>query len=206
MPKDTENLIRDELKSIRLDCRLGAEMKWGKISHKMLAPYFRFVQAFFNHYAITFKCIVIDTHILDYKKYSNGDKELGFYKFYFNLISRNICVPTNSYWLYTDELNTRKPTRLDTLQIVTNRWCKKNRNCEPLKKVEPRNSAKEDLIQMADLLLGAVGHDWNCSSINKSKALFAKYVASNLGRNDLHFRSTPSERKLNIWCWQPRKR
>lgn len=118
---EIEPFVRSELQAVRDQYRLQAEMKWTKVSSTMLPAYCAFVDTFFEHEQLSFRCIVIDTHILDYRGFHRGDKELGFYKFYFPLISRNLTA-SDLYWLNTDERRNRRASRLSTLKITVNRW------------------------------------------------------------------------------------
>lgn len=202
VPWDVEPTIRASLAGVRARHGLGAEMKWTKVSQRMLQAYQDFVDVFFNIGQVSFKCIVLDTHILDYKSYHKGDEELGFYKFYYQLISRNL-QPGNLYWLYTDERKNRKPYRLAVLKLTVNRWWKKQAGVEPLRNVEARRSHDEDLIQLADVLLGALGYAWNEQSGSPAKLALAAHLAQRLGWSTLRLATRPAAHKFNVWKWQP---
>ena len=76
------------IKKFRKDEGLSAELKWTKVSNYKLAQYKRFVDYFFalsNTDTLHFHSIVIDNHMVDHKKYSGGNKEKSFYKFYYQL-------------------------------------------------------------------------------------------------------------------------
>jgi len=58
-----------------------------------------------------------------------------------------------------------------------------------VKKVEPLNSKRSDLLQAADVLMGAVGfhnQDFHLRpNADKDKVELARYIAARLGRPDL---------------------
>lgn len=75
----------ETIKYFRNETKMFAELKWTKVSNSKLPIYKRFVDYFFalNNTGKLFFCsIIIDTHQVDHKKFSKGDKELGFYKFF----------------------------------------------------------------------------------------------------------------------------
>lgn len=202
VPVDNESNARALLAQVRSQHNLGAEMKWTKVSENMLPSYKDFVDVFFTEPSLAFKCIVIDTKLLDYKTFHKGDEELGFYKFYYQLISRNL-FPENLYRLFTDERSNRKSTRLEVLKITVNRWWKKRNNVEPLRSVEPRRSHDEDLIQLADVMLGAFAYAWNGYKTSEAKLALVSHIAARLGTTTLRIATRPTSRKVNIWKWQP---
>jgi hypothetical protein len=202
VPWEREDVLRQELNCVRQEYNLRAEMKWTKVSAAKLAAYKSFVDAFLATDGVQFRCIVVDTHILDHDTFNKGDEELGFYKFYFQLVSRNL-IPGNLYWLYTDARSNRKPYRLAVLKLTVNRWCKREKKVDPLRNVEPRRSDQEDCIQLADVLLGAVSYHWNGHSESPAKVDLAAHIAAQHGYPHLAVATPRLGARFNIWHWQP---
>lgn len=200
VPQDKEVAMRRTFEEIRAQRHLQAEMKWTKVSRKKLPDYKAFLDLFWLDTRIHFNCIVIDTHIPDHKEFNQGDKELGFYKFY-NLIIVRHLKPENLYWLYTDDRNNRKSYRLSELQEAINSGWKDRSHVEPLRNIEPRSSKDEDFIQLADILLGAIAYEWNGYSGSLPKLDVAKYIAGRLGEASLHFTGSRGA-KVDIWEWK----
>jgi len=202
VPWEAEPRVRAALAEVRDRHNLQAEMKWTKVSATKLQAYKDFIDTFFTDASISFKCIVLDTHILDYKTFHRGDEELGFYKFYFQLVSRNLSID-HLYWLFADERKNRKPYRLVVLRLTVNRWWKKRAELEPLRNVEPRVSHGEDLLQLADVLLGAIAYAWNERKGSQAKLALVAHIAQRLGWPTLRIATRPTAPKVNIWKWQP---
>ena len=202
VPWDDELAIRASLMAVRAKHQLRAEMKWTKVTDKMLRAYMDFVDVFFEQCSMRFKCIVLDTRILDYRTYNSGDKELGFYKFYYQLISRNLS-PRCEYWLYTDERQNRKPYRLEALKLAVNNWWTSKKQVRPLRHIEPCKSHNDDIMQLADILLGAIASAWNERKGRESKKLLKEHIAQHLSRPSLAIATAPNAPKVNIWKWQP---
>jgi hypothetical protein len=56
---------------------------------------------------------------------------------------------------------------------------------------------------LADILLGAIGYDWNEHSTSPAKMELKQHIAHRLGRNTLRFTTSAGAPKVNIWQWQP---
>lgn len=71
-------LFNQTIQKFREETKMYAELKWTKVSRSKLPVYERFVDYFFalnNTDRLFFRCIIIDTHQINYKKFSKGDKE-----------------------------------------------------------------------------------------------------------------------------------
>ncbi|HEU4562421.1 MAG TPA: hypothetical protein VFS20_31615 [Longimicrobium sp.] len=105
-----------------------------------------------------YKCIVIDRRLVDNAMWNDGDRELGYFKAWWTLLLSRV----QPGWLYRvrlDALNLQRSGRLQTLRDTLNAAAIRDRGldypcCES---VEPRDSKKDDLIPVVDLLTGAVG-------------------------------------------------
>jgi hypothetical protein len=204
VPWHAEDQLRDTLLHVREKHHLGAEMKWKKVSQSKLVAYKEFVNAYLCAPWVEFKCIVLDTHMINYRDFHNNDKDLGFYKFYFQIISRNLS-PYNLYWLYPDDRSNRHRDSLLTLKRAVNGWWR-NQGVKPnlLQAVEPRNSKKDDLLQLADILLGAIASEWNQDASSAGKLELADYIRSHIGCTSLAIATPRSRKKINIWKWEPK--
>ena len=70
----------------RVQNNMHHELKWTKVSNGNYAEYRSLVDLFFKHNVregLPFKAVVFDMSQVDYKTYHHGDKELSFYKFYY---------------------------------------------------------------------------------------------------------------------------
>lgn len=203
VPEPMEPLLRAEVTAVRTTFSATAEFKWTKVSNFKLPAYCELINAFFKYPEVSFHCIVVDVTILDYATFHRNDAELGFYKFYFQLLSRKLQFG-NTYFVYTDERHNRKANRLAALKIITNRYWEKVKQAgvEPIRTVEPRDSKREDILQLADVLLGATGYAWNGLKTSPAKLKLIQHIEDKLGRA-LTAPCSPQTPKFNVWRWRP---
>lgn len=79
----------------------------------------------------------------------------------------------------------------------------KQANVEPLRAVEPRRSHDEDFLQLADVLLGALGYAWNESKDSPAKMNLITYITKRLKWSSLRLATSPSSTRFNVWQWRP---
>jgi len=199
----------------RQECRMFAELKWGKVSAGKIIEYRRFVDYFFalndtDH--VHFHALIIDTSQLDHRTYNKGDKELGFYKFYYQLLlhsfGRKYCRPggDDRFLVHLDERNSSY--KLGTLKVVLNHGMNKKAGIDtaPFHAVEPRDSKQSELLQIADILLGAVGYQKNGYHLlvgaKPSKVELAAYIAEKAGLKNFIDGSPPGRSRFTLWNFQ----
>ena len=202
----------DTVHNFRIEQKMFAELKWTKVSDRKLDQYERFIDYFFalnDTDKLHFHCIIIDNHQVDYKRFSRGDKELGFYKFYYQLLlhcfGKIYCRKgeDDRFIVHLDYRTTNYS--LNTLKIVLNRGMQKKFEIDsnPFVSFEPRNSKKSELIQMNDILLGAIGFQKNgydlLSGARKAKKRLSQYIASGAGLKDLKNNTEWGRVRFTIW-------
>lgn len=80
---------------------------------------------------------------------------------------------------------------------------------EPFRTVEPRKAKQSDLLQMADIIIGAIGFQKNgyhlLASSRKGKKDLADYIASEAGLENLKNNSPWGENRFTIWNFKLKK-
>ena len=140
-----------------------------------------------------FRCIAIDREKVNLVRFHNCDQELGFYKFYYQLLHHWI-LDANSYSVFCDLKANRDPERLPVLARCLN-------NANLLSEVPIVQAIRSDesvLIQLADVLTGAVGARLNQTlSEDGSKIDIIRLIEQRLGRPLGHTRR--GENKFNVF-------
>lgn len=176
-----------------------AYFKWTKVSRGKLDAYKELVDIFFKFKEIRFKCILIDTHQLDFKGYHQGDSELGFYRFYFYLLSRTM-IQDNQYFVLLHKKDNKKKGRLDDLKNHLNDYFRGKYSVDKniVSNVEPRDARLYNELQIVDVLVGAVGYVWEGYEGSPAKLELIRHIESKRGKK-MTVDSLPSEKKFNIW-------
>ena len=194
----------------------NTKFNWKNLSKKTFEQYCKFIDIFFK-YNLQFNCIIIDKKEVNLKDNLNKDAELGFYKFYYQLLRKN-SKPNIPYYVYLDRRNTSEPKRLEVLRNFLRRdyypasysGARQFEKGLDIHSLEFVNSDTYNLIQMADLLLGAIGFHFNNRHLqlgaSQNKIAFANYIAQKINKNDLIFNTSKSGYKnLNLWLFKPNK-
>lgn len=190
------------------------EVKWKKCSgsapHPLYLDILDIVGRAMRFGRAEFKCIVIDRRLVDNHAWNDGDAELGYFKAWWTLLASKL-ESGNVYRVRLDALNLQRTNRLTTLRDVLNATAARDRGfaypcCES---VEARDSKTDDLIQVVDLLTGAVGFHYSGAhrlpGASAGKIAFVERLCSTIRRRDLCFESKPWERQFNVWKWTPRR-
>ncbi len=176
----------------------SGEFKWEKVSKKKLHVYKEFVDIFFAHRTAEFRCLAVDQQKINYKVYHHGDKETAFYEFYFQAISRNLNLE-HEYIVYTDNRTNRQPERLVDMKAKINyHWLTKGAKDNIVRSIEARESKESNQVQLADVLLGAVGYDLEERAESPAKVELVKHIAERIGCERL-CDHRGRETSFNIW-------
>ncbi|WP_199182602.1 DUF3800 domain-containing protein [Cryobacterium sp. N19] len=179
--------------ALREEYGVWGEIKWTKVSPAKIDFYRALVDLFLTSPGMRFRCIVIDTVRLDMRRFHNSDSELGFYKFYYQMLTHWIDDGL-SYRIFCDDKVNRDRTRLQTLGRVL-------QNGHPASRVEhvqAVQSTESVMIQTCDLLLGMAQAVFNESNRgSEAKRSLIAHLESGLGRPIAPTWQT--ERKFNIF-------
>lgn len=197
MPAEYRTEFKDAINMIKKDHRLFGEFKWNKVSPSYLGFYIDIIDYFFSTENLRFRAILMESNKIDNYKFHNGDSELGFYKFYYQLLHHWI-LDFNVYDVFLDLKINRDKTRLRSLSKVLN-----NANLTSnIKQVQGLPSNQSLGIQLADLLTGMVGAKFNNKTKSEAKlTLITKIESEHISRA---ISPTPkSEEKFNIFKINP---
>lgn len=197
VPESRHDALKKRLKEIASDHGIGSEIKWQKTSSWSIEKYKAIVNAFMEETDVRFRIIVIEQQQLDYDTYHEGDRELGFYKFHYELIVKWL-EPQMRYIILLDHKRNRLPGRYAKLEEVLRFVAPSNTE---IRRVTAHPDSKQSLIvQLTDLLTGAVTAAWCGLTPGSPKAKLAAYIASCLGRPTLRFASPTAEiEKFNVF-------
>ena len=176
------------------------EVKWNKIDKKTEKLYLDIINYFFNNDDLKFRVIVIDKTKLDHEKYNQTENEF-YHKAYYEML-KYIIIPGNSYNIYPDIKDTNSyyyhQVMLDYLRIKM-----QDTNKKTIKKVQPIRSYEAPILQINDILIGALSYHYRNLSKNSVKLNIISEIKK-LYQNDLNETSYCSNTKFNIFIWRSR--
>lgn len=152
--------LRDEIKSrvgaLRQRHQAWGEIKWSKVSPNRRDFYVELIDLFVSYGDnLRFRCIAVDRTKLNLALHDN-DSELGFYKFYYELL-RHWILDFNEYRIFCDVKSNRDPKRLPVL----GRCLSRANHTSSIVGTQSLPSHEVVLIQLCDLLLGAASSRMN---------------------------------------------
>ena len=194
VPSTLRNTCKSQIHQLRERYKIGPEFKWSKVSPSREAFYRDLVQWFMSMGDdLRFRCILVDHTQVELDKYHAGDHELGFYKFYYQLLHHWI-VECNEYAFLCDFKSNRRRDRLHVLKK-----CLSNANLfSSVANVQSVRSEESVLIQLVDVLTGVVAAKMN----GKVRTGSAKWhVLEELERGLCHSiePTVRSEQKFNVF-------
>jgi hypothetical protein len=145
---------------------------------------------------IMFRTIKINSKKIDLKKYHNDNAELGFYKFYYQLLNNWLDKKDDGkYIVYTDIKTNKDVNVLSTLKKCVNNKAKK----EVISNIYAIESNESVFLQLEDILMGIASYKFNYGKNGKSKAKMelVTYLEKKLGHE---IKSTSKfEDKYNVF-------
>ncbi len=191
IPADMRASLKAELTSLKDKYHMFGEMKWNKICPSSIDFYKDLVDFFFSSPVIKFRSIVIDSSEIDHASYNQGSGELGFYKFYYELL-HNWLVEGNTYNIFLDYKVNGNRHRVKELEKVL-----QNGAWGVVQQAQSLPSDESILIQLADVLTGAVAAAYNKEIKSRAKIEVKELIDYHLGHP---IRATfPSETKFNVF-------
>jgi hypothetical protein len=193
-PAEKRSLFKSEIRLLRKKFGVFGEIKWNKVSASKLDFYINLVNYFFDKKGddLRFRCVVVDKDKVNLVKYHESDAELGFYKFYYQLLHHWI-LDFNTYSIFLDVKTSRVKSRLKVLH----RCLSCSNLSSEIKLVQAIPSRESIFIQLTDLLLGAVNAKFNRQISTPVKEKIIETIELRLGHD---IQSTyRTERKFNIF-------
>jgi hypothetical protein len=196
VPRAEKLQISREFRQLCQSLNLNSEIKWHKVSEKRLEDYKRILDFFVNKPQLCFRVIVVDKDKLDFDSFHNGDQELGFYKFYYEMLVKWL-EQGNQYLILLDFKQNKGSDRYgELLKVLNNSPANKGKILD----LTVVNSAITPLAQLSDLLTGAVAAAWSGIALDSPKYDLSNYLAQHLSLESLQQETkNPQICKFNIF-------
>lgn len=186
--------LKQGIHQLRDRHHIGGEFKWQKISPSKLA-FYKDLVGWFNAMGdrLRFRCIAVDHEKVNLVRFHQNDQELGFYKFYYQMLHHWI-LDFNEYAVFCDFKRNRSRDRLPVLQ----RCLDCSNFTSQVTAVQAIPSHESVLIQLTDVLTGAAAARLNDRFMaDSAKFKTVCHLEQCLGRRIQH--TYKAERKFNIF-------
>ena len=169
------------------------EIKWTKVSKSKENFYIALANYFFENKNLAFRAVLVpDKQKLNHEKYGQTHDEF-YYKIYYDMLKK-LFVPFYFWNIYIDEKDTNGSKKIKKLKK-----CLRDSDI----KIQEVKSRDVELIQMADIFLGAIAYKNRKLLSNSSKLAIINVIESH---GYLLDETTPYiKEKFNILKWKSRE-
>ena len=212
--EEAERLMEATLQAHRM---AGSEFKWTKVSRGKADAYQALANLHFDILCpngVEFHALVIDCHGLDHRCYNQGDADLGYNKFLFQLLLHKVARRFGAEERMVVDLDSRNTTRdpMELQRILNSAMGRELRDHlrPPFTRIAHRDSRTSRLLQLSDLLSGAVAWHKNDQDTrpeaSPAKVGLANHIAVRSGRRRLGGDTWKSETRMSVWNFALGKR
>ena len=204
------SLVESAILKTREKTGLYGELKWTKVSNQRYEGYQEFIDTFF-HLArqghLAFKSVIFDTANIDYQTNQSHEKEVGFYRLWYQFLInsfREYCPSCDCRWrILLDERSSNQS--LSDFQLMLNHGLQQKYGVgtNVIRAVEPVVSHRAPILQLADIIMGAIGFVMNDYHLHpearQAKVLLSQYIAQQAGLVSLKQQPPMGMRYFAIW-------
>lgn len=203
-PLNKTKEISKQIRDIKAQYGLSQnfEVKWTKVSPAKIQFYQAIVDYFFNQPDLHFRIILMKKATLNHQEHMQTHDD-WYYKMCFRLLEQ-IIDPNARYRIYIDIKDTRSETQCKKLkEYLRNK--NYDRTGDIIERIQQIKSKESAIMQLTDLLMGAVRYFIEPNIIEKPKSAaknnIIKHIISRSGKSLLE-NTWPKESKFNIFHWK----
>jgi hypothetical protein len=193
--------ISIRIKEIKAEFGLPSdfEIKWTKVSAGQLPFYLHLIDYFFDHEDLKFRGLLIpDKSILNHEQFGQSHDD-WYYKMYFQML-KAIFNESNHYRIYIDIKDTLGIQKIEKLHdVLCNSIYDFNKNI--IERIQQIRSEESSLLQLADLLIGAVGYHNRALKGSQAKTELIERIKHRSGYS-LERSTLVRAEKFNLFRWE----
>ena len=200
MDKTPEVARRIQETKLRHGLSPAFDIKWTKVSPAKVQFYLDLIDLFFDDDDLHFRGVVIpDKSKLDHAKFDQ-DHHNWYYKMCFTLLEP-ILIPISKYRIYLDIKDTHSSEKCKRLHDVI---CNSRHDFgkQMIERVQPIRSEESPLLQITDLLLGALNYHVRGLSTSSTKLKFIDRIRKRTNNWPLGETTWLRESKFNVLNWR----
>ena len=201
-PAGDVRAVAEAIRALKAEHRLkpGFEAKWTKVSPAKVGFYLALIDLFLADSRLRFRGLLVpDKGRLDHTRFDQSHDD-WYYKMYFIML-RPIFTAPHRYRVYIDMKDTRGGWKTRKLHdVLANSLYDFER--QAIERVQQVRSHESELLQIADLLIGALTHANRGLATSPAKAAIIERLRASLGQHVLSRTSTFAATKFNILVWR----
>lgn len=186
-----------ELK-VRHGLKSDFEIKWTKVSEAKETFYTDIVDYFYDDDDLHFRAVVIDKSTLNHERHQQDHND-WYYKMYYQLLTV-MFNPNDEFYIYLDIKDTRGAQKVENLRDVL-RSKHLDFDQKIIKRVQQIRSHESELMQVTDLLIGAI-QAVNRDDIESAAKLRLIERIKERSKYSLVKTTLQQEKKTNLFYWQ----
>ncbi len=177
--------------------RRGCELKWNTVSKSKIG-FYKDIISYFFHNDLNFRAVVASKRNLRHEDYSQTHDQ-WYYKIYYQTLI-NIINSYNIYNIFVDIKERRRGgVKVRKLKkVLSNKLYDFNEDI--INNIQIVDSKDVEILQVADLLIGALGYLNKGLKTNSVKLELIEHIKL-LSKKTLEKNTLPSEQKFNIFYW-----
>lgn len=205
-PEAEKDRIYSDIRAIKEKHGLSSwlEIKWTGVSASKLPFYLELIDYFIGEPHLAFRAVVAkDKANLNHAKFNQGSHDLWYYKAYFYLLGAMIEA-SQEYRIFIDIKDTRGGPKVRKLQEVlcNNKYDFKR---EVIRSISQIRSHESEVLQLTDLLMGAVGYyhngHYDRPAVSEAKKAVVDRLFSQYGK-DIVYGTARGAGKVDIFLWK----
>jgi hypothetical protein len=200
-PKSYVRKISAEIRELKSKHNARGELKWVKVSKARQRFYLELVDYFFLTPQLHFRCLVVDDKSkLNHDYFNLGSHDTFYYKMYYSML-KTILSPENSYHIYIDIKDTLSQNKVNKLrEVLCNNVYDFTK--QMIANIQHIRSHESELLQLADLLIGAVSYKNRKLNENPAKVIIVNSIEKNIDQS-LCLSTSLFKDKFNLFIFTP---
>ena len=202
-------IIRKEFTEICSRLQIASEVKWNRTKKGNYEKFREIVNLFFRLLSegkMNFHCLIVDFARFDHNLRDDGGESQSLKRMYYQLILHRLCKRYGKdSLLYAFPDKAKELRGLDDLKrgLNSDSKLKFRHSGNQLRAIEFRDSMKEPLLQLNDIILGAICYQKNRrneeAGMGQFKSNLAGYVLGRTGLTDYDSDTPRAKTDLSIW-------
>jgi hypothetical protein len=201
-PEGQVRAVAEAIRALKIAHGLKSafEAKWTKVSPGKAGFYLALIDLFLSDERLRFRGLLVpDKSVIDHGRFGQSHDD-WYYKMYFTMLRPIFCAP-HHYRIYLDVKDTRgRPKTRKLHAVLANSLYDFDR--QTIERVQQVRSHESELLQIADLLTGALTYANRGLATSPAKTAIIERLCVSLGQQALSRTSTFAATKFNILVWR----